>query len=580
MASKKRRDRKRYAARRQAERQQVRSPGPDPVEQSPESREELAAVGPPDEDWGGETEAPAGPRPGGSTAERKPAILIGGCAILLFVIIGGAFAVEIAGQRRERRERIAAEASKLEQLEQRFQDERKEIEQAIESEPRLFPQPVAAPIRDRLSEAANRLDDAGEELDRLSGNGNSAGADELNSTLARVSSMNADVRGALASAREAVDVRLAFKSDSDQRSRMKEAHEDVAAIDLERLSGVVDQAAEDWPEKASDLRTRLEELRAMVARAQDDWDQLQAAYQAIDGDGETSAELDEAIRRVDRLRLAEQAAPTRAQEISDLIGQLYHSWDEILVDMQIVEGYSVNFRHKIKRVEATLDGPGIDPEPAAPTSEEGIWSPVSESRYRQLEDKLGMSIRRKPAGKYDNEIEGIPQPQGYAYVSPPSQERNRYGYWDSRRGGTVWVWHDRGPRMGRVLYGPDNSDTITPVDYETYRTKQSENQTYYGKKTESAPARYGSQCTFAKSTYADSNYVKTNGYASSRYKRSGGTFRGGKYQTAAGSTPRTNPAANRGSNRPRSSGGWSFFGGRSGGSRSYGGGSRFGGGGK
>ena len=143
--------------------------------------------------------------------------------------------------------------------------------------------------------------------------------------------------------------------------------------------------------------------------------------------------------------------PARTEEIKALTGQLYTSWDKILVDLRDRRsGGSRDYEEKIRTVKTQLpDASGKDGD----TTSDESWVEVSRATYQVSEKNIGMAIAHKPAGKYDTEADDVAEPAGFAYMAPVAQERNQYGYWDHRDGGNFWMWYGQYALLRDLLWG-------------------------------------------------------------------------------------------------------------------------------
>ena len=158
----------------------------------------------------------------------------------------------------------------------------------------------------------------------------------------------------------------------------------------------------------------------------------------------------------------------------------------MLVDMETADGGE--YDQKIRTVQTHL---------ADATAKNGDIDLRREmgARFRRpptrpKSNDLGMAIEHKPAGKYDSEAERVAQPAGFAYVAPPAQGSNQYGYWDHRDGRDFWVFYGQYALMRDLLF----NHQYRPLDryeWEGYRTYQSRGQTYYGRTHARATARRG-----------------------------------------------------------------------------------------
>jgi hypothetical protein len=244
------------------------------------------------------------------------------------------------------------------------------------------------------------------------------------------------------------------------------------------------------------------------------------------------------------------------------IGQLYEAWDRVLVDMQERDGRN---EQKIRTVRTRFRDAGG--QNGQTTSEEG-WVAVPEATFNAHKRDLGMSIAHKSTGKYDSEAEQVTQPAGFAYMAPPDQGRNQYGYWDRRNGQDFWVFYGQYAILRDLLFNRDYRQ-IDRYEWERYRTQERSGKTYYG--NENGAPKYGSQGSETKSRYSGSRIERDGGFSDSKYASgSGGGFRSSKYASPSGqsktfgSGTRSSPSrsVSRPSSRPSSPSSGRTFGSR------------------
>jgi hypothetical protein len=332
----------------------------------------------------------------------------------------------------------------------------------------------------------------------------------------------------------------------------------LSATNLGSVATLVHKAETDWPDKKDDLERRLTALKSGEEKAAADW---RAARKAA-GSQPDYASL---FSAEEVLENEAAGLPQQTQTLQDMTGQLYTSWDKLLVDLSDKDS---QYREKIRTVKTRY----IDVEAQkSDVSTEENWVSISQPAYRAAENNIGMAIEHKSAGKYDSEVEKTPQPPGYSYIAPPSQVRNQYGYWN----GGIWTWLPQYLIMRDLLFR-NSYQPIPSYEYESYRNAQRSGATYYGRDENGQP-KFGSHGTFTQRRYSSSQYVQQHspggGFGSSSYSsRSPGSS---SYSERSGS---------------RDSGGRTFGSGRTGGSsfgggagRSFGGrspGRSFGGGGR
>jgi hypothetical protein len=127
-----------------------------------------------------------------------------------------------------------------------------------------------------------------------------------------------------------------------------------------------------------------------------------------------------------------------------------------------------------------------------------------------------MVIAHKDAGLFDSEAQNKIQPPGFAYIAPPSQGSNQYGYWSHSGGESVWTFLPQYLILRELLWG-HNYSPIYINEYNGYQTALRAGRTYYGQETPSSAPKYGSHGTFTQQRYAGSRYVQSGGYAGSAY---------------------------------------------------------------
>lgn len=363
----------------------------------------------------------------------------------------------------------------------------------------------------------------------------------------------------------AVDDARAMQSEAQRFTTLKAnlSHydrdaEQLNATGLDTVAVVVRKAETDWPAKKTDLEQRLSEVKSAEAKAVQDWKTARKA-------GGAHPDYASLFAAEEELQAEKEAFPKQVQTLKDLSGQLYTSWDKLLVDLS---DHHDEYKEKVRTVRTRYTD--VAAQKSDVTSDE-TWVNISKPLYAALEKNLGMTIEHKAAGKYDSEVEKTPQPPGYAYIAPPSEGRNQYGYWNNSGGMSVWTWLPQYLIMRDLLYR-NSYQPIPSYDYNQYRSAQSSGQSYYGRDVDGAP-KYGSHGTFTQRHYASSQYVQKNGgFGSSSYSsRPGASSSEHRYSGSSsdpaghrfgsgGSSGRT--FGSRPAGRSFGSGGRSFGGGR------------------
>ena len=200
--------------------------------------------------------------------------------------------------------------------------------------------------------------------------------------------------------------------------RPRAGYRQIAAYRPASIAGAR-RAMIDWPEKKADLSQGIQQMADVKARSEALWKERSRAIGAPDADALLILETHQNLE-ADGLQLARLDS-----RLGQKVDQLYLSWDRILVDMDIREGETLTLHHKYKTVTVQIQDPQ---KKQGAHSESEAWVQVSKATFDALEDKLGMSVARKPAGKYEEEAESLAQPAGYSYLAPPGQS-NQYGQW-------------------------------------------------------------------------------------------------------------------------------------------------------
>ncbi|MBV9505972.1 MAG: hypothetical protein JO323_13305 [Acidobacteriia bacterium] len=315
--------------------------------------------------------------------------------------------------------------------------------------------------------------------------------------------------------------------------QMEQNYQAIHAFDLGGLKASVARAESDWPEKRSDLESRLASVTGVISEGDSVW---QATAKARSEAANPPADFDAGafLASSDTLRADATALPQKAAALQSLTGQLYNSWDKILVDMETRgRGSDRTWDQKVRTV--TTHYSDASAKNGATNSEEK-WVQVSQATYDEYRKDLGMDIEHKPAGKYDYEAEHAVQPPGFAYIASPSQGSNQYGYWDHRGGESFWVFYGQYALMRDLLF----NHSYIPVpryDWEGYRTYHDRGQTYYGRDFGSDAPKYGTNGTSTQDRYAGSNFGKSGGFKGSQYASRSGSYRNSPYASPSARNP-------------------------------------------
>jgi hypothetical protein len=319
-----------------------------------------------------------------------------------------------------------------------------------------------------------------------------------------------------------------------EAQQMERSYQAIHAFDLNALKTAVSRAESDWPEKKSDLDARLASVEGLATQADVDWQA--AAEERAQAAASPPADFNAGafLSAADELQTTADLLPKKAAELQALAGQLYNSWDKILVDME-TRGYGWDrvWEQEIRTVSTRFSDAGAK---TGDTTSEDRWVAVSQATYDAMRNDLGMAIEHKPAGKYDFEADRVAQPAGFAYMALPSQGSNQYGYWDHRGGQSFWVWYGEYALLRDLLFN-HSYRPLPRDDWEGYRTYRDRGQTYYGQDSESEAPKYGTNGAATRERYSGSNYARGGGFRDSQYASKSGGYRDSPYATPGARNP-------------------------------------------
>ena len=429
------------------------------------------------------------------------------------------------------RAQIDSERTALHFARNQLHTERDQVSAQVQTDPALFGGiPFGGAWSGRLDQSAFGLDSAGRDMDELTRlEKHNRHTDTARAQSVLTSERNLRTR-ALADA-EAVQKEAARWVDAknhlpQQVQEMERAYHAIHAFDLAPVTAAVAHAETDWPAKKPDLDARLDAERAMVTNSDKLWQSTAEDRRKAAGGDLSGVNTGALLAAGDTLAASAAAQPKQAEELQSLTGQLYTSWDKLLVDMQARgEGNAREYDQKIRTVRTHITDAAAK---TGDTQSDEQWVIVPRPTYDAMRGDLGMAIEHKSAGLYDSEAEHVAQPAGMAYVAPPAQGSNQYGYWDHRDGRDFWVFYGQYALLRDLLSNHD----YRPYDryeYEGYRTYQSRGQTYYGHDTGSDAPKYGSQGTTTQNRYSGSKYAQSGGFRDSQYASKSGGFRDSQY---------------------------------------------------
>jgi hypothetical protein len=459
---------------------------------------------------------------------------------------------------------IAAEAQQLPQTQKQFQGVEDEVTRDLASDPDLFrahDMNTAFPDRFRIAagelEGARRDADALDKLVKANRRQDQPQAEKLlkEERALRAGALN-EATAVQTEAQHWVDMKRNLPSELQQ---MAADHQALERWDFAPITAVVTRAETDWPQKKSDLDTRFTALRAIPAGGEQAWQSSDAMRRKAEANDLAGLDYAGLLGSAETLHTDVTTLPARTQELQSLTGQIYTSWDKVLVDLRDRKsGGARDYEEEVRTVKTKFpDAAGKD----GVTSSDESWVEISRATYTVCENNIGMSIAHKPVGKYDNEVDEVAEPAGFAYMAPVG-ERNQYGYWDHGSGGNFWVFYGQYALMRDLLWG-HSYRPIPSYEWESYRTARSSGQTYYGRDEVAGAPKYGTHGTFTQQHYSESRYMRSaGGYSSSKYasgglksgeSSAGHTFGSGSKPPSSGFKPRSAPSF-RPSFRPPSGG--------------------------
>lgn len=309
-------------------------------------------------------------------------------------------------------------------------------------------------------------------------------------------------------------------------AEMDRDYKAIHAFDLAPVTAVATKAETDWPDKKTDLDTRLSALRGEIGLADTAWQSSADERREAAANDFSHLNFGGLITAQQTLATTAADVPRKAAEIQTLSGQLYDSWDKVLVDMETRgHGGNKSYDQKIRTVRTHLAD--ADVKTGATTSDEQ-WVDVSQDKYKAMQNDLGMAIEHKPAGEYDFEASRTPQPAGFAYMAPPSQGSNQYGYWEHRDGQSFWVFYGQYALLRDLLFN-HYYRPIDPYEWDGYRSSQRSGQTYYGRDVTGSAPKYGTQGTATQDRYSGSTFARSGGFRDSQYASKSGSYRNSPY---------------------------------------------------
>jgi hypothetical protein len=315
----------------------------------------------------------------------------------------------------------------------------------------------------------------------------------------------------------------------DELRQLDADYRAIHGFDTAPLIAVVQKAETDWPRKKADLDARVSGLKDAIAQSEAVWQKSAETRRAAAANDFAHLDFGEFASAGDALHTAAAALPRTAGEIQALAGQLYNSWDKLLVDMR-----SHGSAYDLQLRTVTTHYPDAVAKDGATTSEDH-WVTVTKPIYRTMQDDLGMALEHKGTGSYDSEAEHTSQPAGFAYMAPPGQT-NRYGYWDHRDGRDFWVFYGQYALMRDLLFN-HSYRPLERYDWDGYYESRRTGRTYYGNDQATGAPRYGSRGSATQERYSGSSYARGGGFKGSQYSSKPGGYRSSPYSSPGARDP-------------------------------------------
>ncbi len=446
---------------------------------------------------------------------------------------------------RSLRAQIDSERSSFAAAQQQVRSSVDAVNRDLAAEPELFGGvPAAAQWPAQLAAASTDLQAASRDVDQLTTLGKQNRRQDrrrveqlLAQTRALRSSASARAGGIQKDADHWVDLKRHLP---EELARMDQDYRAIQAFDFGPLTATLQKAEIDWPDKKTDLESRLASLRGMASQSQTLWQSTADARREAAAGRLGKIDVAGLITAAETMHGTATALPQKSAELQALSGQLYNAWDKLLVDLDVNgRGNSREYRQQIRTVTTHLaDATAKTGE----TTSQDQWVTVSRAEYDARKSDLGMAVAHKPAGKYDTEADRVVEPAGFAYMASPAQGRNQYGYWDHRDGRDFWVWYGQYSLLRDLLFNR-NYRPLDRGDWDGYRTYRDRGQTYYG--GSGSGQKYGTQGSTTQERYSGSTFSRNGGFRDSQYASKSGGYRSSRYSSPGARNPDIDSAPRR-----------------------------------
>ncbi len=473
---------------------------------------------------------------------------LGMVAIILLLLMAFVATAGLDNLPRELHNSITTSATSLETRRSQFQQHRAAIASAIRSEPALFEQRSDA-WRQKLAQDEIAFDKAASELTLLNGLKSANRRTDRDAVVAGIARVNEQQSKAVEDAgqiRNEAERWLRFKRELPQQMRtMETQYEELRSFDPAGAAPVALKATTEWPSKRADLETRLSSLTVQKTLGEQAWLSTEGLREKQKAGALAGSDYAALFTAADRVAQSLREVKEGSQSVNILAGQLYQSIDKLLLAVDDDDQKRQRVRVvRTKYPDATLA--------AGTVAQEERWEPFNAGRFEDADERIGMAIEHKPAGKYDSEVERSVQPPGFKYMAPPGQS-NSYGSWS----GGVWSWLPQYLVLSQLLQGRSGMP-VTLGHYDAWENARRRGETYNrfpgrvgGRSSaggslrgmvEGLRNRQGSAAAsrgpssdgwYRERPRREPTFGERGGYGGSRYENRGG-YSGSRYQSRGG----------------------------------------------
>ena len=457
---------------------------------------------------------------------------LGVAAIVVIALLAVVALAGLDSLPRELRDRVQSTVSQVASDRSRFDENRAAVQRALDQDPALF-RSQAAIWQTQLARADEKLGQADTHAARLKEYAKANRRQDKSAVMAELDQLDAQRAGPVGESKEIrqqAERWLNYKKNTPELlSDVQSLYETVRGFDIEASTAAARKTMVDWPAKRPDVEARLQALAELKAQGERSWEATADARAKAQAKDYAAVDYQALIGGAETLRNNQQQLQEGAGTVNALAGQLYVSWDKVLLDLDDKNGK----REQVRTVRTTYPDATMQ---NGQVSQEEKWENVHDARFRELERNVGMVIERKPAGRYDSEAERNAQAPGYAYMAPPGQA-NQYGSWQNG----MWQWLPQYLILSHLLRGP-SYPPVRMDDYYDYDRARRRGETWHGRDGRYSHPwgdRGASSAVSRDGRWTNSRVRRTSGggggFTGSKYQ-SRGTFGGSQYQSRRSSS--------------------------------------------